>query len=53
MPSDQQKKYEHAINMAQLLSSDLSEDDATIQIEQLVVSKVIPPISKHYLRAHS
>jgi hypothetical protein len=46
MPSDQQKMYEYAINMAQLLSSDLLEDDATIQIEKLVVSKIIHPIAK-------
>jgi hypothetical protein len=52
MPSDQQKLYEYAINMAQL-SSDLPEDDATIQIETLVVSKIIPLIPKPYLRAYS
>jgi hypothetical protein len=53
MPSDQHKMYEYAINMAQLLSSDLPEDDAAIQIEKLVVSKIIPPISKPYLRSYS
>ena len=46
--------YEYAINMAQLLSSDLPEDDATNQIENLVVSKIIPLIvAKPYLRAYS
>jgi hypothetical protein len=54
MPSDQQKMYEYASNVAQLLSSDLPEKDATIQIENLVVSKIIPllqnPISEHTAR---
>jgi hypothetical protein len=54
MPSDQHKLYEYAINMAQLLSSDLPEDDATNQIENLVVSEIIPLIvAKPYLRAYS
>jgi hypothetical protein len=54
MPSDQQKMYEYAANMAQLLSSDLPEDDVTNQIDNLVVSKNIPPIvAKPYLRAYS
>lgn len=54
MPSDQHKMYEYAINMAQLLSSDLPEDDATNQIENLVVSEIIPLIvAKPYLRAYS
>jgi hypothetical protein len=46
MPSDQQKMYEYAINMAQLLLSDLLEDDAIIQIEKLVVRKIIYLIAK-------
>jgi hypothetical protein len=54
MPSDQHKMYEYAINMAQLLSSDLPEDDASNQIENLVVSEIIPLIvAKPYLRAYS
>jgi hypothetical protein len=39
--------------MAQLLSSDLPENDATIQIETFVVSKIIPLIANLYLRAYS
>jgi hypothetical protein len=54
MPSDQQKLYEYAINMAQLLSSDLPEDDATNEIDKVVVSKTIPLlVAKPYLRAYS
>jgi len=39
MPSNQQKMYEYAINIAQLLSSDLPEDDATNQIGNLQCGK--------------
>jgi hypothetical protein len=53
MPSDQQKLYEHASNLAKFLLSDLPEEDATIQIESLLVSKIIPPLAKPYLRAYS
>jgi hypothetical protein len=42
MPSDQLKMYEYAINVAQLLSSDLPEDDATVRIDNLVVSQIDP-----------
>jgi hypothetical protein len=54
MPSDQQKMYEYAIDIAQLLSSDLPGDDVTNQIEKLVVRKIIPLIvAKSYLSAYS
>ena len=54
MPSDQQKLYEYAIDIARLLSSDLPEDDVTNQIKNHVVSKIISLIvAKPYLRAYS
>jgi len=42
IPSDQQKMYEYAANMAQLLSSDLPEDDVTNQIGQPCGEKKYP-----------
>jgi hypothetical protein len=53
MPSDQQKLYEHASNMAHLLSSNLPEDYVVIWIAKLVVSSIILLIAKPYLRAFS
>lgn len=53
MPSDQQKLYEYASNMARLLSSNPPEDYVVIWIAKLVVSKIIQLIAKPYLARRS
>jgi len=45
MPSDQQKMYDYASNLVRLLSSNIPQEDAILQIGQIVVGWIIYLVS--------